>query len=213
MNISDIDSKGYIIIKNFFSANEIQTINKELSSFFDKHGHKKIALTDSQVDEFTFGNLNSNLKFKEIIKEFFDYENEKNYENDLFRVLRVLSGKTSGTDNQNYHFDGYHLTAMFPLIMPSDNDNKNGDFMLVPNIRKVFGSKLMNNFVKFIFQNKLTKLFYKTNFFNYIFRPIKIIPEVNSLILFRGFTSLHGSGILGSNKTRVTLLYHYKKLK
>ena len=37
----------------------------------------------------------------------------ENYSKSNFE--RVLNGKKSNADNQNYHFDGYYLTAMLPL--------------------------------------------------------------------------------------------------
>ena len=170
-------------------------------------------LTDEDLDHEGLKKFFNNVNFINLIKSFFKYENLDFSLNDNYRVLRVLNGPGSNTDNQNLHFDGYYLTLMLPIHIPNENDNFNGDFMIIPNIRPVFKSKILNLVLKVIAQNKLSKIFFKTKIFKIIFKPIKIIPKPGSLIIFRGFSSLHGSGILKSNRKRATLLFHLKKMK
>ena len=189
IRIEDINDKGIIVINNIFDNDEFSKINSEINKLIQNKRSKngKIVLIDDDLKE--------SLLFE------------------LYKVLRVLTGNNSDNDNQNYHFDGYYLTAMLPILIPKEKDNFNGDFLIVPNIRHVYKNKKINLLIKYFFQNKIAKIFYKTIFFNKIFKPIKISPQENSLILFKGFESLHGSEMLGKNRTRITLLYHFNKMK
>ena len=211
--ISDIDTKGYIEIQNFLNEKTSKLFKDDLENILKKDNNKKFALTDGQLKNFHFYDYCDEKKFLELVGEIFKYDKKKFQYQDNYKVLRILNGKDSNTDNNNLHFDGYHLTLMLPLVIPSNNGEGNGDFFIIPNIRPYFNLNIFNLLFKFIFQNKIIKFFYKTKFFHSLLKPIRIIPKVNSLIIFRGFASLHGSGKLDANKTRVTLLYHYLKLK
>ena len=211
--IDDLNSKGFIEIKNFFDESLKNEILKEVEEIIEIGRDHNLVLTDSKLNNYTLGNLDQKESFKNIIEKIFEFENLKFEYKDKYRVLRILNGKESDSDNKNFHFDGYHLTCMFPLIIPHGKEKDNGNFFLIPNLRKIFKNKILNLTVKFLYQNKLAKLFYKTSLFTFFFKPLEIKPLPDSLFIFRGFNSLHGSGNLGKNKKRVTLLYHFLKLK
>ena len=212
-NLSDLDTRGFLEINDFLDSETINNFKKCLDNLYDINGNRNFVLTDDKLNKYIFGDYYKNNKFKEVISKVFLHEKIKFSYEDNYKVLRVLNGKESNADNQNYHFDGYYLTAMLPLEIPTGNEGKNGDFILVPNIRKIFKNKNINLIIKYIFQNKLIKLLYKNKIFLGFFKPKRIIPKAGSLIIFRGFASLHGSEILGPNKKRVTLLYHFHKMK
>tara|TARA_Y100001970_G_scaffold288620_1_gene416462 strand:- start:48 stop:707 length:660 start_codon:yes stop_codon:yes gene_type:complete len=215
IRIEDINDKGIIVINNIFDNDEFSKINSEINKLIQNKRSKngKIVLIDDDLKESLLFELYKKNKIKTVVNEIFNHNKLQLDIEDNYKVLRVLTGNNSDNDNQNYHFDGYYLTAMLPILIPKEKDNFNGDFLIAPNIRHVYKHKKINLLIKYFFQNKIAKIFYKTIFFNKIFKPIKISPQENSLILFKGFESLHGSEMLGKNRTRITLLYHFNKMK
>lgn len=213
MILADINTKGYIEIENFFNVKNFEKLQNKVNKLIEKKPNTNFTLTDLQLDNENIVQFEDIPGFRELIENFYKFENKKLNFNDCYKVLRVLKGNDSNKDNSNFHFDGFYLTAMFPIIIPQNNSGDNGDFVIVPNIRRIYKSKLINNLIKAIFQNFLIKIFYKTKLFNYFFNAKVIRPKEGSLILFRGFQSLHGSAKLEKNRTRATLLYHISNMK
>lgn len=211
--IKELNKNGFIEIENFVSDKTFNQFKKDTNDYLSNSINKNFYLTDNDLDNTIFNQYYNDQEVIRLVDEIFK-EKKFNYKIDeCYRVFRALVGKGSDLQNKKLHFDSYYLTLMFPIRIPKYKDGENGDFYILPNIRKTFKNKYLNLLIKFIFQNKVSFLFYKSKIFDKIFKPIKIIPKEKSIIIFWGYKSLHGSGILGKNRERVTLLYHFKKMK
>jgi len=211
-NLSLLNKIGYIEIDNFLDESKYNSFKNAVDKIIQSNPDKHIVRTDSSINSKILEGFINDEIVTTFVKDLFEYD-KVNYDiNDTFKVLRILNGKETGSGNDNYHFDGYYLTLFFPIYVPKTEGN-NGSFNIFPNIRPIIDIKLFDFFIKFIFQNKLTKKFYKSSFFKKRFKPIIIEPKEKSVIVFRGFKSLHGSGRMDSFKKRVSLLYHFKKMK
>lgn len=212
-NIKQLNEAGYLVINDFISDEIFNQFKIDTNKYLENSKNKNFNLTDHDLNESIFNKYYLDSKITNLVNNIFkvtniDFDNEECY-----RVFRALVGEESNKQNKKYHFDSYYLTILFPIIIPNNKDTKNGDFFIIPNIRKIYKNFFLNLLVKFLFQNKISYLLYKSKLFDRLFKPIKIIPKEKSVIIFWGYKSLHGSGDLGENRKRVTVLYHFKKMK
>jgi hypothetical protein len=212
-NIKQLNEAGYLVINDFISDEIFNQFKIDTNKYLENSKNKNFKLTDYELNDSIFNKYYVDSKITNLVNNIFKVTNI-NFKNEkCYRVFRALVGKESNIQNKKYHFDSYYLTLLFPIIIPKHQDTKNGDFYIIPNIRKIYKNFILNLLVKFLFQNKISYLLYKTKLFDKIFKPIKIIPKEKSVIIFWGYKSLHGSGDLGINRKRITLLYHFKKMK
>lgn len=210
IDISDIDTKGFIYVKNFIDEGNLLNLKNQLDKFLpSKNNFNKI---DNELENTLFFDFHNQEEIKNIVKKIFNKDSISYSHEDCYKVLRVLTGNNSDSQNKNLHFDSYYLTLMFSIKMPENIDENNGSFLIIPNVRIIFKYKILNNLIKFIFQNRVSKFLYRFNLFDSVSNIKNIKPEEGSLLIFRGAKSLHGSGNLLKNTKRVTMLYHFKKM-
>jgi len=213
-NISkQLNKNGYIVIENFLSDETFNQFKNDTNNYLSNTRNRNFKLTDNDLDNTIFNQYYNDQKITSLVEKIFKEENLNYKMEECYRVFRALIGRESNLQNKKFHFDSYYLTLMLPIKIPRYEDGENGDFYIIPNIRKTFKNRYLNLLIKFFFQNKLSFLFYKSLIFDKIFKPIKITLKEKSLIIFWGYKSLHGSGVLGKNRERVTLLYHFNKMK
>ncbi len=212
-SIKRLNEEGYFVINDFISDEIYNQFKIDTNQYLESSKNKNFKLTDYDLNESIFNKYFLDSEITQLVSNIFKLTNIEYKNEECFRVLRSLIGQESNMQNKKYHFDSYYLTLLFPIMIPKYPDTKNGDFYIIPNVRKIFKNSFLNLFVKFLFQNKISYLLYKSKLFDKMFKPIKIIPKEKSVIIFWGYKSLHGSADLGKDRKRVTLLYHFKKMK
>lgn len=195
----------------YIANNWLDNITKDKMKDFVLSKTKEINKTNYRLYENSLKNtefekkefINLIDKFcKEIVKETKLNVNIKK----CYKVLRVIGGEGSNKQSHLYHFDAHKLTILVPLVIPNNYSEKNGDLIIIPNLRKLHNNIILNIIQKIFFQNKIIAYFIKNNF---LFKKYKIKIKPGNLYAFFGFTTLHGNEDIEKNSTRATLLLHF----
>ena len=148
--ITDLDRIGYIEIENFLENSKFEELKKQIDKIINNHPNKNFVQTDQKIESSFVKEFIHENKIKETVKEIFNYDKTKFDYEDNFKVLRVLNGKNSKCDKNNFHFDGYYLTLFIPISIPSEISTNNGNFYILPNIRPIFNVKIFDLIVKIV---------------------------------------------------------------
>ena len=208
---NSLKSKGYIVLKNFFDENFINDL-KNLSILQVENNQKeRFSFDERQLSQTVIEEFVNHNEFKSIIKNI----NKKNSSIDLeynYHYLINYSKKKIDAENLlSFHFDAFLYTIIIPInIRDKKKDEIAMSIEIIPNIRKVSRSMIINLFQKFLFQNKFFKKFSNTKFFNNFFKPINIGIKYDDILIFNGFRSLHSHAISKSNleKEKMRLIIH-----
>ncbi len=116
---------------------------------------------------------------------------------------------TNKNDANKYHFDAYDLTLLMPVITPNEKGRDCGDLVVFPNTRNFSKNLPKNILMKFIYQNKIIRLFATQSWFKKLFKGVTIKVKPGNAYIFYGFRTYHGNQEIDDNLIRSTALFHY----
>ena len=208
--IKNLEKDGIYEFKNFFNQEELNYLRKFVNSAIKKYKKKNLWINDK--------NLFEELKIKnqieknvyEILKDLSSNLKLKKYDKqNIYKVLRIISESDIKKQSHIYHFDAHLFTILIPIYIPNQNNDKNGDLVIYPNVRKLNSSVFLNIIQKLFFQNFITRYFLKQKFIKNILEFKKIKLEPSSIYLFYGYRTLHGNLEFENTEIRATLLMHF----
>ena len=95
------------------------------------------------------------LKIKKLlIKVLREYNFVNREKEELYKVLRVVTGKKSQKVSLDFHFDAHLLTLLVPIYIPNREDSDNGDLIIIKNLRKLHSNIILNIFQKIFFSEQ-----------------------------------------------------------
>ena len=208
--INDLEKEGLHEFSNFFNENELNILKKFVNHKIDIYEKKNLWINDKDL----LNDLSIKKELENKIKKIFDSLSEKlelkNYhKQNIYKVLRVISGKNVKKQSHLYHFDAHLFTILIPILVPNNKNEKNGDLVIYPNIRKANKNVILNIIQKFFFQNSLSRLILKNNNIKKKLNHKKIKLKPKSIYIFYGFRTLHGNLEFDNDNTRATLLMHF----
>ena len=204
---NDINTKGFIELKNYIPENELKTLRNFVDAKLKENHNQYFFLTSEGPEKTLLNDENFFLRIEDLLKKttkdfgFSIKDNEK-----LYKVLRVVTGKKSKKVSLDYHFDAHLLTILIPIYIPSRKNSNNGNLVILKNLRKL---------IKNIFINIIQKIFYQGIFFKKIFINTGFIKsEILNLVpgnayIFNGFRTLHANHEINPDDIRATILIHY----
>lgn len=199
---------GFVEIEKCIDEKEIDFLKNFVKNKYKENNNNYFFLAGDKFDQSFNDEQLIVKKVEDLIKDIsveldlYD-ENQKPY-----KVLRVVDGKKSDSEANNYHFDAHHFTALIPIFIPNNPSGKNGDLMISSNLRG-YSSNIIINILEKVLYQKILKPFLKYEKFKKIFKFKKIILEVGNIYLFNGYRSLHGNLNIEQGNLRATLLIHY----
>ncbi|MBB2200552.1 hypothetical protein HLH28_02985 [Gluconacetobacter tumulisoli] len=125
----------------------------------------------------------------------------------FYQVLRCLSGKTGERHAFFFHYDSYVITALVPVIMPTEG--KRGDLMMLPNTRRIRTTYFRNLVDKILLDNKVTQVALRRLISWGYLRPTRVRMRPGNVYFFWGYRSVHANEPCDHDKTRATALFHY----
>ena len=207
--IKKLNQEGHYCFENLLNDTELNTLTKLVESKLKENNNKYFFLADNKLNETFINNKEFLSKFENLFRELSinlkinDFEKQN-----IYKVLRVVTGKKNEKESYRYHFDAHLFTLLIPIIIPSRKDSNNGDLIIFPNIRKVGKSLILNILQKLIFQNRITKLLLKNNC---IFKNKSMLLKLKpgNVYIFYGYRTLHGNQTINPNDVRATILLHF----
>jgi hypothetical protein len=209
----NIEQYGYSTMEHAVDANTLEELQEYITTLksvnhgsFAVVGHELLA--GSLIGELYKDDLFLKMQ-AELVSKKLDYKIQPS--ESKYQVLRVLNGGNVNSQSHLFHFDNYTLTTLIPIFIPNNIDNKNGDLLVLPNIRNICSSPTKDALIKIITQNpisrKLLKISLIRRFFN--FQSIKLKP--GNMYFFWGFSSYHGNDDCNEGSLRSTALFHFHK--
>ena len=203
----NIDEKGFHTINNFLNNEEIELLRSYVDEKLKKNNYQYFFLTSETTQNEILNNSEFFSKFENILKKIVTEFNFSNRENEnLYKVLRVVTGEKSKKVSLDFHFDAHLLTLLIPIYIPERDNSDNGNLLIIKNLRKI-----TNN----IFKNVLQKLFYQSNLYKKFFINKKLsLTETlylkpGNAYIFNGFRTLHANMNINPKDIRATILVHY----
>lgn len=208
-NISDcFKINGFVELEQCIDQDEINFLINFVKNKYKENNNNYFFLAGDKFDQSFNDNKFIIKKVKNLIEKVSFELNLHDKKQELYKVLRVVDGKKSDSEANNYHFDAHYFTALIPILIPNNLSGKNGDLMISPNFRNYSSNILINIFEKFLYQ-VILKPFLKIDKFRKFLKFKKIILKVGNIYLFNGFRSLHGNLNIERGNLRATLLVHY----
>ena len=212
---NELDNKGYGLFENLIDEETLNSLKKIVDKNLEKNKDNSFFLTGENLEK----DLSENTKLLDLIIQIFHFFSKKDglkeFESrKIYKVLRVISKGKMYSNSYDFHFDAHHYTVLIPIYTPTSNEeNYNGDLILMPNIRNKTNSIILNIIQKFFYQNKLTKVILKFLINKRIIKKsFKIKLKPGNAYVFNGFRSLHCNQVVKNGLKRATLLLHFYDL-
>lgn len=210
MIFEQIKKNGFYSSGELLTKTELDELQIFVKNKIDNFPDKNFRLYKEDFENSILNHRDFKTKIENLVSSiteecFKDYENR---DPNIYKVLRVVSGLKQKEQAYLYHFDAHLITILVPIFIPNNQNGKNGDLVIFPNIRKTHKNLLLNIIQKIFFQNIFIRNLIKLNIFKSLLnhKIIKIKP--GNIYAFIGFSSLHGNLEIDESSTRATLLIH-----
>ncbi|MDO6426516.1 hypothetical protein Q4489_05795 [Thalassotalea sp. 1_MG-2023] len=209
----EIETEGFASIEDAISAEDLNTLQSFIIELTNKNKGTFSIVGHENLKNSLLGSLYNNEKFLSFQAELVSKKTNENPDSssEKYQVLRVLNGGNLNTQSHLFHFDNFTLTVLLPIFIPSADNEKNGDLLILPNIRKVSSSPVKNALIKLFTQNPVTRFILKAAMVRKLlnFKSIKLEP--GKLYFFWGFSTYHGNDDCHPGNMRSTALFHFHK--
>lgn len=206
----NIDTKGYHVEENFFSNLEVKVLRNFVDTKLKENNYQYFFLTSNTIENNLLNNKVFFEKIDKLLKSLtIEFVKKINPKDEIYKVLRVVTGKKSNKVSLKYHFDAHLLTLLIPIYIPNRENSENGNLVIYRNLRKLHTNMLRNIIEKIFFQSWL---FSKILNLNYVKKKLnEHILKLNpgNIYIFNGFRTLHTNLNIDPADIRATLLVHY----
>lgn len=205
-----IDLDGFFEFKNFFSQDSLKLLKDFVDTKLKENNYQYFFLTSETSQENL---LNDKFFFKEIenlMKNIINaYKLDIRNNENLYKVLRVVTGKKSSEVSLDYHFDAHALTLLMPIYIPNRKNSSNGNLIIYKNLRKLHKNLFKNILQKLFYQSFLFSKILKIKFFKSFFKEKILELTPGNIYIFNGFRTLHTNLPVHPEDVRATILVHY----
>jgi hypothetical protein len=106
-----------------------------------------------------------------------------------------------------FHYDSYVVTVLIPIEIPTAG--MTGDFLMLPNTRRVRKRYAANVIDKVILDNPVSQFLLRTLTKANVIRPTRIRMVPGNAYFFWGYRSVHTNEPCDSDRIRATALFHF----
>jgi len=206
---ADMERKGYSCIPNFIAKDDLSEVQDFVEAIVEKSQHEYVVLKDRDAVQGTIlDEIAGSPNFQSMFAQLFQLALGRPAPMVTFyQILRCLTGKGSASHSLIFHYDSYLITALIPVTIPKSG--LRGDFLLIPNSRKVRSSYIRNLVDKILLDNRLTQALLKkrAKMGERSITRIEMIP--GNLYLFWGYRSVHTNEPCDPQSVRATALFHF----
>jgi hypothetical protein len=207
--VADIERTGFGVIPDFVGADELKRMRAFVAKAVQDAGGEYAgfvgpdSVTGSGLDE-----LARSPHFRDMVKEIYERgTGRKAPEQEFYQVLRCLSGASVRRHSYLFHYDSYVVTVLIPIEMPTAG--MTGDFLMLPNTRRVRKRYVANVIDKVILDNPVSQFLLRTLTKANVIRPTRIRMVPGNAYFFWGYRSVHTNEPCDSDRIRATALFHF----
>jgi hypothetical protein len=207
--VAEIDRTGFGVIPNFVAADELARMRAFVARAVQQAGGEYAgfagpeAVAGSGLDE-----LARSPRFLAMIREIYERgTGTKAPDQELYQVLRCLSGASVRRHSYLFHYDSYVVTVLIPIEIPTAG--MTGDFLMLPNTRRIRRSYVANVVDKVMLDNPLSQVLLRTLTRTGLLRPVRIKMVPGNAYFFWGYRSVHTNEPCDPERIRATALFHF----
>jgi len=206
----NIDAKGYHVEENFFSNVEVELLRNFVDTKLKENNYQYFFLTSNTIENNLLNNKLFFEKIDKLLKSLtIEFVKKINLKDEIYKVLRVVTGKKSNKVSLKYHFDAHLLTLLIPIYIPNRENSENGNLVIYRNLRKLHKNMLRNILEKIFFQSWLFSKILKLNYVKKQLNEHILKLNPGNVYIFNGFRTLHTNLNIDPVDIRATLLVHY----
>ena len=208
---SSLNEHGFIVVENFFSESFKNEIKDFVVSKIKDVNKDRFSLNENQLKNTIIGKMINAPDFLDFCNNLEEKNKIKNLQFNSHYLINYSKKKKKTDEKFSFHFDAFINTIIIPInIHNESSDNFSMSLEIIPNLRNLTNSILINLFQKIIFQNRLFKFFSNSFLFKLFFKSKNIKIKFNDILIFNGFRTLHSHSISISNteKEKARLIIH-----
>jgi hypothetical protein len=205
----DMDRNGFGVLSGYVQPADLAELRKFVEAAVSAAGGEYVAFAGEEPVAGTLLQvLSSSPVFVNLLHQIYELGSRRSApDQSLYQLLRCLKGKSGLKHSLLFHYDSYVVTVLLPVIIPTEG--RAGHLVMVPNMRPIRSSYLLNLIDKIILDNPVTLLFLRRGFRSGLLK-LKQIPMVpGNLYFFWGYRSMHANEICDPDKIRATALFHF----
>ncbi|MBI96485.1 hypothetical protein CL656_05010 [bacterium] len=210
---TQLENHGIVEFRNFLSCEQLL----EYQLFFNVNGNdqwKRFSFPEMIDYEKVRSDLLKKLSCHPGILELFENVHGQlckkiSPDQTFFPNLRIFYGNVGEKEAFNFHFDAYALTILMPILIPDEENGKNGDLIIFRRRRKLHSNSILNLFQKLILQNTFVRYLFTKRIFQKLFKAKLVKLKPGNLYLFLGYQTIHGNLPCNRENIRATACYHY----
>jgi hypothetical protein len=209
--VTSMDNDGYGVLREYFSKQEIDEAARFVVAESAKHRGEYFFYNGSAAVAGTLmAELGESPVFRRMLAEVYERAVGKSAPpGELYQALRVLSGRSGLKLAWKFHYDTYVITALVPIIIPSEPGVSRGDLVIYPRLRGIRRNAIVNLVDRILFQNRLVQHFMARTLIRRLLKARVIRMETRNAYFFRGYESLHANEPCSPNVLRCTALFHF----
>ena len=206
----DIEKNGFYCVENFIHNDELQILRKEIDKKLEQNNFQYFFLTSEYLNNSHLNNEEFSSRIKNLLKKILNEYDVVNRENEeLYKVLRVVTGKKSQKVSLDFHFDAHLLTLLVPIYIPNRKNSDNGDLLIIKNLRNIHSNIILNIFQKLFYQSRFFKLILNNKLFSKFIKKERLRLVPGNVYIFNGFKTLHANLNINPQDVRATCLIHF----
>lgn len=209
--VRDMDEQGYARVAGIVSTETLTDARRFVLEELRKHSGEYFSYIGREpVRSSPMGDLGGSPALRDIFSRIYERGLGKPApQESIFQVLRVLAGKTGLKEAYQFHYDAYVITALMPILIPSEPGEKRGDLIIYPKLRRIRSNVVLNVIEKILLQNRAAQRLASTRAIRRLLGAKVLRMEPGDIYFFWGYQSLHGNEPCYTTSVRSTALFHF----
>jgi hypothetical protein len=207
--VGQLNTRGFACLPNYLQNHDLARMQLFVKFAVERASKETVHL--KSPDSFAGSGLEElghSPGFGKLLHDLYEHGTGRPaVKQDLYQVLRCLSGFSGQKHSLSFHYDSYIVTALVPIEIPSQG--RSGDLLIYPNMRKVRSNYLFNVVDKILLNNVLTQKVLRSCVHSERLSPVRIKMVPGHLYLFWGYRSVHTNEPCDPDAIRATALFHY----
>ena len=206
---ADIDRRGYGVLSNYISEEELEPARALAFSAVDASGGEYVCFTGPEdLAGTVLSDLPRSAAFKSLCQQLYELgTGETAPEASFYQIFRCLKGATGQRHSYRFHYDSYVLTALLPVAIPEAG--LRGDLLVFPSVRRIRRLYLSNVLDKALVENKIAQIIFRLAAYGKSRKTVAIRMQPGNMYFFWGYRSIHTNEPCDPDKLRATALFHY----
>jgi hypothetical protein len=201
--VRNIESSGFARIADFVPAEELAHAQAAVRQSMARNGGESVMLIGAEATTLVLPSLS---RVAQICHAICAHVGASADCTAPYNIIRCLGGRSASQHSLTFHFDSYMLTALVPVIMPSQG--RPGDLILAPNMRPLRRTYARNLVDKALVDNPLSQRILKGLYDRQSPRLKHLALAPGDLYFFWGYRTLHTNETVDDGEVRSTALVH-----